>query len=224
MCEAHGLACRGGFHPGPTEDFPAAAGGTRTATLVLLGFTQPHHFEAFARSPEWDDGEPHPLDRWSRRVIDGLAGQYAARALYPFAGPPWLPFQRWAQRAEPVHVSPINLLIHPVHGLWHAYRGALAFAAHLEVPPRQVMASPCEDCREKPCLTGCPVGALGPKFLDRARCSGHLESPAGAQCFEVGCRARARCPVAADKRYAPIQARFHLSAFFRSARADAAAP
>ena len=44
----------------------------------------------------------------------------ARSALFPFGGPPHFPFQQWARRAEPVHPSPIGLLIHPIYGLWHS--------------------------------------------------------------------------------------------------------
>src|SRR4030095_137820 len=43
---------------------------------------------------------------------------------------------RWAMRAEAVAPSPLGILIHPDYGLWHAYRGALAFAERLALPPR----------------------------------------------------------------------------------------
>ena len=46
-------------------------------------------------------------------MIEALARELGGKALFPFGGPPFLPFQRWAQRAEPVHSSPIGLLIHP---------------------------------------------------------------------------------------------------------------
>ena len=216
-CEVHGLVCRGGFHPLPDEVIPAAPGGARPATVVMLGFVGPRHFEVFASSPEFADGRAHPLDRWSRRVIAALAARHDATALFPFGGPPWLPFQRWAQRAESVHVSPINILIHPVYGLWHAYRGALAFAQRLELPPTIAQPSPCTTCLEKPCLHSCPVQALSPGRLDTRRCGQYLESTPEADCYELGCRARARCPVGAQFRYGPRQARFHLDAFMRSA-------
>ena len=37
-------------------------------------------------------------------------------------------------RAEAVAPSPLGILIHPDYGLWHAYRGALAFAERLALP------------------------------------------------------------------------------------------
>ena len=39
-----------------------------------------------------------PLDRWSRRLIERLARELGGRALFPFGGPPFLPFQRWASQ------------------------------------------------------------------------------------------------------------------------------
>ncbi len=151
---AAGLALRGGFQVAPGD-------GLDAATILMLGWTGGVQWPVFTASAEYADGRPHPLDRWSRRVVGALATRFGATALYPFGGPPWLPFQRWAARAEPVFPSPIGLLVHPEWGLWHAWRGALAFAARLELPCPASTASPCLGCAQ-PCLTGgraaCPVG------------------------------------------------------------------
>ncbi len=142
--------------------------GRAAGTLLLLGWTGGVQWPVFAASPELADGAPHPLDRWSRRVIGGLAAEFAAMALYPFGGPPFQPFLRWAPRAEAVHASPLKLLIHPDWGLWHAWRGAMAFAERLDLPTPDRRPSPCETCAARPCLaaggfqrarSACPVGA-----------------------------------------------------------------
>jgi hypothetical protein len=112
---SRGLAVRGAARPADDERIALRLGVART--LVLLGFTGAAHWDAFAHSPEAADGAAHPLDRWSRRIIDALARDCGAKALYPFDGPPYRPFQRWAARAEPVHPSPLGLLIHPDFGL-----------------------------------------------------------------------------------------------------------
>ncbi len=184
-------------------------------TIVLAGMVGRDGWSAFAASPEARDGLDHPLDRWSRRLIEGLARELGATALFPFGGPPFLPFQRWAQRAEPVHSSPIGVLIHPYYGLWHAYRGALGFPEALFVPEPTAVPSPCESCIGRWCLRTCPVGAFSDAGYDVAACAGHLRSAAGADCMDGGCRARRACPVGAEHAYGPEQANFFMAAFLR---------
>ncbi len=184
-----------------------------SATLVLLGWTGREGWPDFASSPEARDGASNPLDRWSKRVIDGFATATDATPLYPFSGPPWLPFQRWAQRAEPVFVSPLGILIHPDWGLWHSYRGALAFRERLELEPTDARASPCESCADKPCLTHCPVSAFSNDGYDVARCRAYLATPDGSDCMTGGCLARGACPIGSPHHYAPAQAAFHMRAF-----------
>jgi len=210
---ASGLACRGAFHPRTGDAVPAFADGSAVATLVLLGFTGGEQWPAFASSAERADGRPHPLDRWSRRLIDALGARYGAGSLYPADGPPWLPFQRWAMRAEPVHVSPIGILIHPDWGLWHAYRGALAFRGRVALPEPDLRPSPCASCLGRPCERTCPVAAIGPTGYDHATCTAHVASEQGIDCLQQGCRARSSCPVGAAHRYGPDQAEFHMRSF-----------
>jgi len=217
---AVGIALRGAFHPAPEDGVPALPDGRLAATLVLAGLVGRAQWPVFAVSPEAADGRAHPLDRWSRRVIGELADELGARALYPFEGPPWLPFQRWAMRAEPVHRSALGMLIHPDWGLWHSYRGALAFAERLALPERIERPSPCACCAAKPCLAACPVGAFTLEYYDVETCADHLRSAAGTECLELGCRARDACPVGADHRFGRDQAGFHMRAFLASRNAD----
>jgi hypothetical protein len=118
-------------------------------------------------------------------------------------------------RAEPVHVSPLGILIHPDWGLWHAYRGALGFPARLELPAPDRRASPCAACAGRPCLGSCPVRAIAPERYDRAGCARHVRSPAGADCRQQACRARRSCPIGVAYRYGGEQAEFHMRAFLR---------
>ena len=118
-----------------------------------------------------------------------------------------------AQRAEPVHVSPLGLLVHPQWGLWHSYRGALALGEHIELPPMPSEPSPCERCTGKPCLAACPVGGFSAQVLAVARCVGHLRSDEGNACLSTGCLARCACPVAPAHRHGHRQAAFHQQAF-----------
>ena len=211
--EAEGLASRGAFHPAADDAVPPFADGTPAATLVLVGNAGPGMWPVFAASEEADDGAPDALDRWSRRVVSRLADALGGAAHFPFGGPPWLPFIRWAQRAGPVYPSPIGPLVHPDFGLWHAYRGAVAFRERLDLPPRDNRASPCDTCANRPCLSSCPVGAFSASGYDVARCVAHIGGRAGARCLGAGGLARHACPVGRETAYAPPQAAFHMQAF-----------
>jgi hypothetical protein len=208
-----GLAVRGAFHPARGEfDAPVSW----PVTVVLLGFTGGLQWERFAHAQEARDGLPHPLDRWSRRVIGSLAREFDALDIYPSGTPGApLPFQRMALRCEPVHPSPIGLLIHPKWGLWHAYRGALLLPLAIDLPTPAPGAPPCESCKRQPCLSSCPVGAFRPGRFDLDACTGHVLSDAGRECREQGCLARRACPIGAEFRYVEDQARFHMRAFLQ---------
>ncbi|RDD61211.1 4Fe-4S dicluster domain-containing protein [Ferruginivarius sediminum] len=214
---AHGLLLRGGFHPEGAVDAPALDDGRTPGTLLLVGNAGPAMWRVFSASAEAADGQPHPMDRWSRRVIGELARRFGARAIFPFEGPPYYPFQRWARRAEAVHVSPLGILIHPEYGLWHAYRGALAFPGRLALPPPDERPSPCDSCPDKPCLSACPVHAFSSRGYDVAACAGYLDSPGGRDCLDKGCLARRACPVGREYLYEPGQAAYHMAAFHLSA-------
>lgn len=209
-----GLAVRGAFHPKPGE---LDGGFSSALTVVLLGFTGGLQWEYFVRAPETRDGLPDPLDRWSRRVIGSLAHQFDAFDVYPSGTPAApLPFQRLALRCEPVHPSPIGLLIHPKWGLWHAYRGALLLPHVVELPPPVSGVRPCASCETRPCLSACPVDAFRHDGFELEACVEHVRSDAGRDCREHGCLARRACPVAAEFRYGDDQARFHMQAFLQS--------
>jgi len=211
--EAMGLAARGGFHPESEDGVPAFPDGAAAATVVIFGFVGGLQWRAFSASAERGDGAPDALDRWSRRVIDELGRRHHGVGLYPNGGPPWLPFQRWAMRAESVHRSPLGVLIHPLYGLWHSYRGALAFQERIDLPAGEPRPNPCDACAAKPCLATCPVGAVTRAGYDAPGCRHHVAAAAGRDCLELGCGARRSCPIGAAYRYSPEQAEFHMRAF-----------
>lgn len=219
--DAFGLVVRGGFHPDAQDGVPALPGGRSARSLVLIGNVGRRDgdpmWTAFRTARDAFAGAD-PLNRWTRAAVDPLARDLGAAALYPFGGPPHLPFQRWAMRAEPVAPSPLGLLIHPRFGLWHAYRAALALAERIELPVPAAIPSPCLGCAEKPCLSACPVGAFDGRRYDAARCAAHLDTPEGSDCRERACRARRACPVGAERAQAPDQARFHMQAFRQGLR------
>lgn len=212
-----GLAVRGGFHPKPRE-FEQLQSRISVGTIVLLGFTGSMQWELFKYSAEASDGLPHPLDRWSRRIIGSLANDLGALDVYPSDSSPQLPFQRLAARSESVHQSPIGLLIHSQWGLWHAYRGALVLSDRIELPTVEPSVSMCAGCAAKPCLSSCPVQAFRWGSFDVQACVSHVLSAAGSDCRERGCRARRACPVGTEFTYVGDQMQFHMHAFLRSIR------
>ena len=133
-----GFVLRGGFHPSPDDGVPVLMDGSAAATLILVGSVGPALWQLVRGS-----SEPDPIDRYTRRAVTSLAAHFEAEALFPFGGPPWHPFQRWAIRAEALERSPLGVLIHPEYGLWHAYRAALLFREAIELPEPAPGAGPC---------------------------------------------------------------------------------
>ena len=206
---ARAAACHlevlGGFAAEGEPDLPP---GTRT--LLLLGPREPGFWAAVTASPEWSG--PDPVDRWSHRVVGGLAQGLGARALFPFGGPPWLPFYSWALRTGSVWESPVKLLVHGTQGLMVSFRGALALPQAVDLPapgPR-----PCDAC-PKPCLTACPVAALTGAGYDVPRCHAFLDRPEGGACMAGGCRVRATCPASLGYARMAEQSAYHMRQFHR---------
>lgn len=210
-----GLSVRGAFDVEAGDNVPPTAGCDGGRTLILVGNAGSGFWPAFQASDEYRDGRPHPLDRWSERVISALASELDAHAVFPFRGPPFYPFQQWARRAETLHPSPLGMLIHSDYGLWHAYRGALIVDRRLVDLPRASGAdSPCLTCAGQPCLHACPVDAFSARGFDANGCAGHLSGP--NRCSREGCLARNACPAGKSYQYVREQHRFHLAAFLRA--------
>lgn len=213
-CECLGLSCRGGFHVqnddnGQLEQLPQSA-----KTLIMIGNIGS---ALWATAGEYirHSTRQHPLDHWTRSHLDGLADRVSAQVIYPFDGPPFAPFQRWAMRCESVAPSPIGPLIHPDYGLWHAYRAAFVFDTEIELPEKEDTASPCDACLDKPCTNRCPVAALGPQGYNVPACSAHLATPDN-RCMEHSCLARLACPIGREYVYSIEMGQFHMEKFLAS--------
>lgn len=204
-----GLTIRGAFHPRPMDDAP-----TGCRTLILLGPDEPRFWALFAASPETQDSAPHSLDRWSKRVIGAMAADWGGTATFPYDGPPYAPFLRWAEASGRCWPSPTGLLVHDEAGLMISFRGALALPQLFELPPARV--NPCLTCVSRPCEGACPVAALRPGApYDVPACQSHLRTPQGLDCRHGGCLVRRACPVSERMNRAPEQAAFHMAAFVK---------
>ncbi len=201
-----GLAVRGAFHPEPADQAPVGA-----KTLVLLGPDEPRFWDVFASSAEYADGAANPLDRWSKRVTSVLAADWNADACYPYDGPPYAPFLRWAERSGSCFGSPVGLLVHDTAGLFISFRSALALPVAYDVPANG--SNPCLTCKDTPCVTACPVGALTASDpYNVPKCIAHVKGADGAACKE-GCLVRRACPVSDRFGRRPEQSTFHMRAF-----------
>lgn len=177
-----------------------------TKFVILIGNAGPAMFRRF-----WREARPTTsMDEWTRRVVDPLAADLGAKAVYPFEQP-YQPFQKWARAAGGVHQSPLGLNIHNTYGLWHAYRAALLFSVAFDLPRQNAGSHPCERCTEKPCLSACPVSAFKGGDYDVAACAAHLHS--ANNCMDGGCLARLACPIGVAYRYEKPQMQFHMKAF-----------
>ncbi|WP_145106478.1 ferredoxin [Cereibacter sediminicola] len=203
----HALAILGGFAAEPGDGLPEGTG-----SLILLGPREPGFWAHMTAQPEWLDGRPDPMDRWSARTITALAAELGATALFPFGGPPWWPFYAWALRTGRAFASPVRLIVHDEAGLFFSCRGALALRERLE-PTAGV--SPCASCANQPCLSACPAGALGAEGYDVPACHAFLDRPEGAPCLERGCAVRRACPRSQAHARMETQSAYHMRQFHR---------
>lgn len=214
LLEGHGLRLRGGFRLVPQLDQAVVEQAPAARSLLLVGNVGS---EMWRRSGPAIQalGMPDPLDRWTRQVTAPIAAAFGGMALFPFDGPPYWPFQRWAERAEGVVASPLGIQMHPVFGLWHAYRAAILLPEAVELPAPALRNHPCDRCPDRPCLATCPVGAFTGAGYEVDHCVRHVAATRSdpQACFQRGCLARLACPIGADWRYERDHAEFHMRAF-----------
>jgi ferredoxin len=208
-----GLKLRGGFAFQAGEAAPPGPSGLPARSLLIVGQVGAAPWPHFQRWLSQQPARPeNPFDRFAIEMITAVAERFEARAVSP-SDRPYLPFQRWAMRAEGLRPSPLGILMHPEFGLWHAYRGALLFDRPLTLPEPQAPIHLCEACHGKPCLKACPVNAHTVAGFAHQNCSDHVRSSQGSACRMGGCIDRNACPEGGRYRYpAEVQA-FHMAAF-----------
>ncbi|MBY6068005.1 ferredoxin [Leisingera aquaemixtae] len=203
-----GLAVQGALHPA-RQPVQALEGGT----LLLLG-TDRSFWPLLKAAPEYRDGAPDPVDRWSVRVVGALAETLGGSAYFPFGGPPYTPFINWALASGRFFTSPSQMMVHDQAGMMISLRGAIHFEQEFDIPPPPLAKSPCLSCPTRPCLAACPVSALSDGApYDLAACHGYLDTRAGAGCMTGGCLSRLACPLSRTARRNPEQTAHHMRHF-----------
>lgn len=179
-------------------------------TIVLIG-TDATFWDIFTTSPEYQNNAPNPVDTWSKRIITRLAD--GRPTVYPSSGPPYAPFIEWALRSDQFFQSPVGMMVHQKAGLMISIRGAIKLSQPYAAPTPSAR-SPCVICVEKPCLTACPVGALGQDTAyDVPTCKAHLNSTEGTDCMTGGCAVRRACPVSQRFDRPEVQSAYHMGVF-----------
>lgn len=210
---AAGFLSVGGFHPDDGDLVPPTEAGETASTVLIIGSAGQAFWTAFRKSPEASDGRKDPMDRFTRRVLGALGRKYGFSALFPFEGPPYHPFQRWVLRCGGYSQSPIGVLVNEAHGPWTGLRAAFVSEQTFGTFDEQGTSGPCESCRDKPCLTACPVNAISLEAgYDVGACRDHLRGSETAECWS-GCLARRACPFGSEHRQVADNARFHMQSF-----------
>jgi hypothetical protein len=181
-------------------------------TLALIG-TDRNFWKRFVSDLEYSDGQPDPIDRWSKRIINKIASDLQGTAVFPSDGPPYAPFIAWAVQSGRFWQSPTGMLIHDTAGLMISIRGGIKLPVS-NAPGEQEVPNPCESCAERPCVNSCPVFALSADhFYDVPRCKAHLATAEGSDCMTSGCMVRQVCPISQRFNRPSAQSAFHMRAF-----------
>lgn len=184
--------------------------GARGAVVVGSGGRL--FFDRFvAEATEAQDGAPEPLDRYTKRLVQGLAAQTLGGSVtalfFPFTDSvPALPFQRLGRAAGVGPASPLGLQIHPTYGPWWAYRALVAVDVPLE--RGRPLGDVCDGC-PAPCITACPGDAVARDGFRVSACHAHRRVAAPCR---LSCAARVACVRAPDQRYSVEQLAFHMRA------------
>lgn len=169
-------------------------------------------WDHFITTPEYQEGDLDPIDRWSKRILNGVARDHGAQAVFPSDGPPYAPFIAWARATGRFWQSPTGMMVHDTAGLMISIRGALEFNTPFAADAAS--NNPCLSCDDKPCVSACPVHALSETHpYDVPACKNYLRSDAGTECMSRGCEVRRACPVSQRFNRAEAQSALHMQAF-----------
>ena len=150
-----------------------------------------------------------PLNEFSIQITQAYCNQFLAShqmtLLYP-GEEHMVPLQQVGIALGWGKPSPLGIGIHPIHGLWWAFRSAFLTTAELEVSQPAPNSHPCDSCANTPCVAACPAKAVqtdAPLSIERCFTFRHKpNSPCQARCL-----ARRACPVGAADQYEELMER-----------------
>ncbi len=183
-------------------------------TLILLASTGSALWDAMSAAGWLDRADP--VDSWCAAALAELRDALPGRAVFVFPSRSSVDVVALGRAAGWAHPTPLGLGMHPEHGLWVGYRGAILVDSAL--PERGIVAapSPCATCVHTPCVTSCLGAAVEPGGLQIAACFGQrlVETPCATRCAS-----RLACPVGALSRYGEAQIAHHHASGNRLYRA-----
>jgi hypothetical protein len=154
-----------------------------------------------------------PLDGFTREVVEAacapLSDPQAMRILFPFGFEGMVSFTRLAVLAGLGSPSLLGVLVHPMYGPWIALRAAILVRERLEAPRPADGFDPCPTCRDRPCITACPAGAVDAAGWSVPRCAGYRarsDDPCATRCH-----ARVACVLGPEHRYPDEALAYHQS-------------
>lgn len=184
---------------------------------VVVGSGGPSFFERFERgSRQARDGQPNPLDRYTRETVEAAAAsalapwgvRHATRFPFLTSAPAQahLPFQRLGRAAGLGGPGPLGIQVHPVYGPWWAYRALIVVDRAL--PEAAPVGDGCAGCHA-PCVAACPAGAVQTSGFLVPAC--HARRRTAEPC-RLSCVARITCIRGPEHRYRDEELAFHMAA------------
>jgi epoxyqueuosine reductase QueG len=183
-------------------------------SVIVVGNGGGAFWEAYRHACAADPAlaaRPDPLDDFTREVVEAacapLTDAQATRIVFPFGFDAEVSFTRLAVLAGIGRPSLLGVLVHPVYGPWIALRAAILVRGRLAAPRPADGFDPCPTCRDRPCMSACPAGAIEAEGWSLSRCAGH-RAPPDDPCAGR-CHARVACVLGPEHRYPDDALAYH---------------